>query len=227
MLVATKAVTFPNNAALAEGTRVILSAGYLVAGGSTDDELGTIEQRVLATDPTAAVLPIDFPGVRHMIASKAIAIYTTVYAAASGKVSDSGTLVRGMTMEAASGDGSVIKVLFVRASVTGYQTLFLPSATVAVGGNTISNANAVAYGFTKVTGANNAAAAVRLPAAVAGAIVVLKSTTSGATLAVFPAVNNAISPGANNAVYNMANLSIRTFVAYDTTTWYTDPETPT
>lgn len=226
MLVATKCISFPNNAALAEGLRVKLSAGYLVAADSTDDELGTIEQRVLATDPVAPVLPIDFPSVRHMIANGAITQYATVYAANSGKIGSSGTLVRGMAMEAASGDGSVIKVLFVRASAVGYQTIFLPPATVAVGGNTISNANAVTYGFTKVTGADNTNA-VKLPAAVAGAVCCLKTTTSGKILLVYPAVNNSINGAANNAVYNMANLSIRWFVAFDTTTWYTDPEAPT
>lgn len=118
MLVATKP-TFPNNAALSEGLRVKLSAGYLVAADSTDDELGTLEQIVLATDTVACVLPIDHPGVRHMILSEACSQYQTLYAAASGKVATSGTLIRGIAMEAGSGDGSVVKVMTARASITG------------------------------------------------------------------------------------------------------------
>ena len=111
--------SFPNNSALAEGLRVKLSAGYLVVAGAAEDELGTIEQRVLAGDTVAAVLPIDTPGVRHMVAAGAIAANATVYAAANGKIADSGTLIRGFAMEAASGDGSVIRVMTQRASITG------------------------------------------------------------------------------------------------------------
>jgi len=111
--------TFPNNSALAEGTRVKLSGGYLVAADDDEDELGTIEQSVLATDTVATVLPLDHHGVRHMIASEAVTLYATVYAAASGKIATSGTLIRGVALEAASGDGSVIKVLAGRASITG------------------------------------------------------------------------------------------------------------
>jgi hypothetical protein len=225
MLVSTK-ISLPNNSALAEGTRVKLTGGFLVAASSSEDELGTIEQRVLATDTTATVLPINHAGVRHMIAAGAISQYATVYAAASGKIDASGTLLRGVALEAASGSGSVIKVLFANGASLGSQTLFVASATVAVGGTAIGNANAVGYGFTKVTGADNTAA-VSLPAAVAGGIAILKTTTSGKVLCVFPAVNNSINGAANNAVYNMANLSQRVFVAYDSTTWYTAPETPT
>lgn len=118
-MLVTELPSFPNNAALAEGTRVKYSAGYLVAASGSEDELGTIEQRVLATDTMAAILPLDAPGIRHMIASEAITQYATVYAAASGKIATSGTLIRGMAMEAASGSGSVIKVWTGRASITG------------------------------------------------------------------------------------------------------------
>lgn len=111
--------SFPNNSALAEGLRVKLSAGYLVVAGAADDELGTIEQRVLAADTVAAVLPIDTQGVRHMVAAGAIANGATVYAAAGGKIADSGTLIRGVAMEAASGDGSVIRVFTQRSSISG------------------------------------------------------------------------------------------------------------
>src|SRR5690348_5698883 len=118
MLVTSKP-TFPNNAALAEGLRVKLSGGYLPAAGAADDELGTMEQLTLADSTIGTVLPLDWFGVRHMIASEAISQYQTVYAAASGKIATSGTLIRGIAMEAASGNGSVIKVLTARASITG------------------------------------------------------------------------------------------------------------
>lgn len=109
MLVSPRA-TFPSNSALAEGLRVKMSSGYLVAASGTDVDLGTIEQVVLAGDTTAAVLSRTQAGVRHFIASTAITQYAAVYAAASGKVAATGTLQLGWAMEAASGSGSVIKV---------------------------------------------------------------------------------------------------------------------
>lgn len=111
--------SFPNNSGLVEGLRVKLSAGYLVVAGAADDELGVLAQRVLAGDSMAAVLPLDKPGVRHMVCSEAVAQYQTVYAAASGKVATSGTLIRGIALEAGSGDGSTIKILAARSSITG------------------------------------------------------------------------------------------------------------
>lgn len=110
---------FPSNSALAEGLRVKLSGGYLAAASGSEDELGTMESLTLAGDLSGTVLPIDEAGVRHMIASEAITQYATVYAAASGKIAASGTLIRGVSMEAASGNNSVIKVMTGRASITG------------------------------------------------------------------------------------------------------------
>ena len=99
-----------------------MSGGFLVAASGTEDELGTIEQRVLASDPLASVLPIMNACVRHMIANSAITAPETVYAAASGKIDNTGTLIRGVALEAASGNGSVIKVLTALASLTGTVT---------------------------------------------------------------------------------------------------------
>jgi len=110
---------FPSNSALAEGLRVKLTGGYLIAASGSEDELGTMESLTLAGDLSGTVLPIDEAGVRHMIASEAINLHATVYAAASGKVATTGTLIRGIAMEAASGNNSVIKVMTGRASITG------------------------------------------------------------------------------------------------------------
>ncbi|WP_425618036.1 hypothetical protein NA78x_001729 [Anatilimnocola sp. NA78] len=118
MLVATKP-TFPSNSALAEGLRVKLSAGYLVAAGAAEDELGTMEMRTLTNDTIGTVLPVDSPGVRHMIMSEAGSKYQTVYAAAGGKIATSGTLIRGVLLEDASGNNSVVKVMTARASISG------------------------------------------------------------------------------------------------------------
>jgi len=111
--------SIPNNSALAEGLRVKLSGGYLVVAGAADDELGVLERRVLATDNVAAVIPLDSPGVRHGVLSEACSLHQTLYAAAGGKLATSGSLIRGTALEAGSGDGSTIKYLPARASITG------------------------------------------------------------------------------------------------------------
>lgn len=111
--------SFPVNAALNPYLRVKLSAGYLVVAAADEDELGTLEKRVLSTDTKAAVVPREEPVVRYMVAAAAFAANATVYAAAAGKIDDSGTLIRGMALDAAAGDGSVVRVLTQLASVTG------------------------------------------------------------------------------------------------------------
>lgn len=223
MLVATK-LTLPNNSALAEGTRVKMSAGYLVAASSSEDEIGTIEQRVLATDPVATVLPINFPGIRHMILAGAITQYATVYAAASGKIDSTGTLLRGMAMEAGSGSGSVVKVLFANGASLGSQTLGVASATVAAAGTVQGDAAAIAGGFTLVTGSTNAG--VQLPAAAAGVpVCIIKNNVAG-NMKVWPATGDAINAIAANSALTMATLTSAIFIPYDATTWYTVPLLP-
>lgn len=111
--------TFQNNSALGKGIRVKLSGGYLVAAGAAEDELGTLNDLTLASTPNAAVLPIEYFGARKMVASEAVTQYATVYAAAAGKIATSGTLIRGIALEAASGNNSIIWVLTQRSSITG------------------------------------------------------------------------------------------------------------
>lgn len=101
-----------------------------------------------------------------------------------------------------------------------------PSATVAVGGTAQANANAVATGFVLVTGADDTAA-IKLPAAEAGKVCIVKNGVANKILKVFPATADKINGASANAVYNQANGALRVFVAYDATDWYTDPETPT
>lgn len=103
--------SLPNNSALGRGIRVGLSGGNLAAVGDDADELGTIADNVLATDPVAAVIPLNYYGVKQYVASGAITQYAIVYAAADGKIAATGTLRRGIALEAASGDGAIIQVL--------------------------------------------------------------------------------------------------------------------
>ncbi len=98
--------------------------------------------------------------------------------------------------------------------------------TLAASGNAIGNAAQLLTGFSTVTGANGNAA-ILLPVTAAGLQCIVKSTTSGQILKVFPPVNSTINGAAANAVYNHANLAIRHYYAYNTTAWFTSEETPT
>lgn len=133
----------------------------------------------------------------------------------------------GIALEAAGTTTGDVDMVLQGIDGARHQSLgYMPSATVAAGGTTQANANAVTTGFTKVTGADNTASIV-LPSAAAGAVCVIKSSVSGKTLPVFPAASDAINGGAANASYIMANMAQRVFVAYDATTWYTDETNPT
>lgn len=121
-------------------------------------------------------------------------------------------------------DRSAVASLYGAQTVAGIKTFSsMPRIPINAGvtalGNAIGNAAAVAEGFTVVTGAD-ANLAVKLPEAVAGAKVILKSVTA-AVLKVFPAVNDAINAAAANAVFNMPASTCCEFTAIDGVTWYT------
>lgn len=103
----------------AQFLRVKIASSVLALAGSTEDEVGVLEQNVITTDTLAAVIPLDDQASRQGVASEAITQYATVYAGASGKIAASGTLVRGIALTSASGDGSIIEYLPQRASTSG------------------------------------------------------------------------------------------------------------
>lgn len=95
--------------AIAQHLRVKTS-GALAVAGSTDVELGTMEQTATAAGP-ATVRLRTAPGTCKMVASEAITKNDPCYAAASGKVAASGTVLIGIALEAATSNGDVIEVL--------------------------------------------------------------------------------------------------------------------
>jgi hypothetical protein len=105
----------------------------------------------------------------------------------------------------------------VVGNVTG--AINLPAATVAAAGDSQATAAAVAAGFTLVSAANDEKG-VRLPAATAGAVVILKNAVADKFLAVYPATGDKIDGGSANAAVDMDDGSIAMFVAYDATDWY-------
>lgn len=107
---------------------------------------------------------------------------------------------------------------------TGGTVVRAATATVAVGGTAIGNANAVGEGVTYVTGADDTAA-VKLPASVAGKTCTVVNSVANKILIAFPPVSSQINAkGANNA-FNIAASAVRTFRCYNTTLWLAEPET--
>src|SRR4051812_1409362 len=111
--------SLPVSGALDPYLRYKMSGGVLVLASNVEDEVGTLANRTLAGDSVGTIIPREKAGVRFAIASKSIAQFATVYAATNGQISDAGTLIRGMAMQAASGAGSRIPVLWGLASLVG------------------------------------------------------------------------------------------------------------
>lgn len=103
--------TRPDTAAGAIATHLrVKTSGALVVAGATDLELGTMDSECTAAGP-ATVRLRTAQGTSKMIANGAITANASVYAAASGKVSGSGTQLIGTALEAATTDGDVIEVI--------------------------------------------------------------------------------------------------------------------
>lgn len=109
--VETPTRTFTVSGALGQFLRVKLSAGVLALAGSTDHELGTMDSATVSSDTRGTVRLRTAQGTSKMVASEAITAGNAVYAASSGKVASSGTVLLGIALEAASANGDVIEVL--------------------------------------------------------------------------------------------------------------------
>lgn len=135
-----------------------------------------------------------------------------------------GNVFAGIALEAAGTTTGDVDMLLrsIDGTVPGSYTP-MTAATVVVGGTAQANANAIATGFTAVTGANDTAAIV-LPAAAAGLVCFVKNTVANKILKVFPATADTINGAAANAVYNQTNGAFRVYVAENAVAWWTDPE---
>lgn len=99
------------------------------------------------------------------------------------------------------------------------------NGSVAAAGSGQSDAAALSEGLSVVTGANGTVG-VKLPTAVAGAIVLIKGTTSG-VLKVYPASGGTINALSQDAAMSLASGVIPAiFVAISATQWYTFPLVP-
>jgi hypothetical protein len=111
------------------------------------------------------------------------------------------------------------------SGVTAWATMFkIPTATVAATGTVQADAASITTGFTLVTGADDAKG-VKLPAAAAGSICIIKVDT-GADLKVWPATGDGINAVAVNSNITVVDDVCFALIAYDATTWYTLPLLP-
>jgi len=115
--------------AIAQHLRV-KTTGALVLAGASDVSIGTMENPCLAAGPCTVRLA-SAQGTRKMIAAGAFDANAVLYAAANGRVDDSGTVIEGRAMHASGGAGDVVEVMPLGANVldagtvteTGTQTL--------------------------------------------------------------------------------------------------------
>lgn len=98
-------------AARAVNLRVYNSSGTWTTADATHGGVGVQQQASLAATDIVTLKAISAPGTVKMVASGVIAIGATVYAAAAGKIADTGTIVEGIALEAAGADGDAIEVV--------------------------------------------------------------------------------------------------------------------
>ena len=118
-----------------------------------------------------------------------------------------------------TGAATVAGALTASGGVTG--RVRLPVTAVAAAGANQGNAAALAEGLNVVSAADGTKG-VRLPTAVAGAIVIVKNTAAGA-LKIYPASGAAVNAVIADGSYDITNLTSTLLVASSTTQWYSVP----
>jgi len=158
--------TRPDTAAGAIGQHLrVKTTGALVLAGASDVSLGTMENPCVAAG-SCTVRLASAQGTRKMVAAGAFAKNAVLYAAANGKVDDSGTIIEGRAMEASGADGDIVEVMPLGANTldagtvteTGSQTLTNKTLTAPVV-TTPTITGAVITDATEVVAATNVIAA--------------------------------------------------------------------
>lgn len=136
------------------------------------------------------------------------------------------TISGGTINNTAIGGTTPAAVAATTLSASGNTTLssglYIKTSTVAAAGSNQSNAAALSDGFNLVSAADGTKG-VKLPAAVAGRVVIIKNNTSAQTLKVWPSSGDAINAVTVDSNDTMAGLTAMMLVAYDATTWYSIP----
>lgn len=101
---------FPCSGALGQYLRVKTPTSLALAGAS-DVSIGVMEEPTFAGATVGTVRLANAQGTRKMVAVDAITAGDPVYAAASGKIASTGTVVEGRALETSANDGDIIEVL--------------------------------------------------------------------------------------------------------------------
>lgn len=136
------------------------AANGVAVCGASDTPLGPVDNIITAADVTAAVqVSVALLGkgpTKKMLASGAINAGALVYAAASGKVASSGTVIVGIALTATTGDAQVLEVLD-----------FTPPATPGIAAS-LYDAHTILYATTDNTPAALTVAEARLVGRITG-----------------------------------------------------------
>lgn len=108
--VETPTKTFVAGGAIPQFARVKLTSGKLALAGASDQEIGTLETETFADGDWGTVRLRTAAGTAKMIAAGAVTA-GPCYAAANGRVDDTGTVQIGDALEAATAAGDIIEVL--------------------------------------------------------------------------------------------------------------------
>ncbi len=149
-----------------------------------------------------------------MVAAGVIAAHAKVYAAASGKVNDEGTILEGIALEAASGDNSVIEVLPLPGGSLNLEDI----KTVAATGSDQGGAAALT-GIVNVVTAGDDTKGVVLPSAAAGTGIVFVLNSGSAGLKIYPASSDKINNGSADAAVTILENTFALFVATAADNW--------
>lgn len=111
-------LTLPASAAMGQYLCVKTNgSNKLSLAGASDRGVGVLNDPVLAADDPASYAPYGSEPL-YMVASEAISREGSVYAAANGKVASTGTVKRGIALDAATANGDVIRVLPIQAETS-------------------------------------------------------------------------------------------------------------
>lgn len=109
------AYSHPNgdDVAVDQYLRVANNSGNVAIAGATDEEEGIAASRCESTDEVCAIEPLVPNCVYQCVAAAAVSANADVFRAAGGKISatDNGDRF-GIALDAASGDGSIIRVVY-------------------------------------------------------------------------------------------------------------------
>lgn len=194
------------------------SSGLFALAGATDSAVGVNILEVFAANDRLTAKLRTGAGTVKMVASGAITRGNVVYAAASGKIAASGSIVEGVALETSTTDGDIIEVMLFEAALTVVSGFGVSTGTVAATGSTQGDAAALTgYVGYDVTAGDDTKGVV-LPTAVAG-LVVLVYNSGSAGLKIYPATADTINGGSANAAITILEETMAILWAKDATDW--------